>query len=111
MSTLRSIAILAFAATILAFAGSPRMSGQSQSGPTPPNKANKNAVGAGASERGKKLVLKDGTFQIAREYQRSGERVRYFSAERGDCEEIPPAMADWDATAKAEAAATKNEDA
>src|SRR5258708_4188579 len=111
MGTLRSIPILAFAATILAFASSPRMSGQSQSGPTPPNKANKNAVVAGASERGKKLVLKDGTFQIAREYQRSGERVRYFSAERGDWEEIPAAMVDWDATAKAEAAATKNEDA
>jgi len=111
MGTLRSIPILAFASTILAFASSPRMSGQSQSGPTPPNKANKNAVVAGASERGKKLVLKDGTFQIAREYQRSGERVRYFSAERGDWEEIPAAMVDWDATAKAEAAATKNEDA
>jgi hypothetical protein len=111
MSTLRSIPILAFAATVLAFASSPRMSGQSQSGPTPPNKANKNAVVAGASERGKKLVLKDGTFQMAREYQRSGERVRYFSAERGDWEEIPAAMVDWDATAKAEAAATKDEDA
>src|SRR5260370_23682279 len=107
MGTLRSIPILAFAATILAFASSPRMSGQSQSGPTPPNKANKNAVVAGASERGKKLVLKDGTLQIAREYQRRADRARYFKAERGDCEAIPATMSDWAATAKAKAAATK----
>jgi len=111
MSILRFIPILAVALTILAFASSPRMPGQSQGSQTPANKTNKNAVGVGASQRGKKLILKDGTFQIAREYQRSGERVRYFSAERGDWEEIPAAMVDWDATAKAEAAATKDEDA
>src|SRR5499425_3591617 len=54
--------------------------------------------------RGKKLVLKDGNFQLVREYQRNGDRVRYLSAERGDWEEIPAAMVDWDATARAEAA-------
>ena len=42
--------------------------------------------------RGKKLILKDGTFQVVREYQRNGDRVRYFSAERGDWEEIPAAL-------------------
>src|SRR4029077_12107313 len=57
--------------------------------------------------RGKKLVLKDGSFQLVRSYQRTGERVRYFSAERGDWEEIPAAMVDWDATAKAEAESEK----
>jgi len=60
---------------------------------------------------GKKLVLKDGGYQIVREYQRNGDRVRYFSAERGDWEEIPAAMVDWDATAKAEAAATASANA
>jgi hypothetical protein len=57
--------------------------------------------------RGKKLVLKDGNFQLVRSYERNGERVRYFSAERGDWEEIPAAMVDWEATAKAEAEAEK----
>jgi hypothetical protein len=52
---------------------------------------------------GKKLILKDGNFQLVRSYERNGERVRYFSLERGDWEEIPAAMVDWDATAKAQA--------
>lgn len=57
--------------------------------------------------RGKKLILKDGTFQIVREYQVNGDRVRYFSEERGQWEEIPAALVDWDATAKDEAATAK----
>src|SRR5262249_44706429 len=62
------------------------------------------------SPSGKKLVLKDGNYQLVREYRRNGERVRYLSAERGDWEEIPAAMVDWDATAKAEVAATSSKD-
>jgi hypothetical protein len=51
--------------------------------------------------RGQKLVLKDGTYQMIREYQRDGEHVRYYSVERGDWEELPASFIDWDATAKA----------
>jgi hypothetical protein len=51
--------------------------------------------------RGKKLVLKDGSFQIIREYQVLGDRVRYYSIERSQWEEIPAALVDWTATAKA----------
>jgi hypothetical protein len=62
-------------------------------------------------EQGKKLVLKNGSYQLVREYQRNGDRVKYFSAERGGWEEIPAAMVDWDATAKAEAAEAARKDA
>jgi len=58
---------------------------------------------------GTKLVLKDGNFQLVRSYERNGERVRYFSVERGDWEEIPAAMVDWDATEKARIADEKAE--
>src|SRR5947207_948570 len=68
-------------------------------------------AGVPALPRGKKLVLKDGTFQLVRDYRRNGERVRYLSAERGDWEEIPAAVVDWDATAKAAAAEQAEEDA
>src|ERR1700737_4012982 len=56
---------------------------------------------------GTKLMLKDGNFQLVRSYERNGERVRYFSVERGDWEEIPAAMVDWDATEKAGMAVKK----
>jgi hypothetical protein len=53
--------------------------------------------------KGKKLLLKDGTFQLTREYSVEGDRVRYWSVERSQWEEIPAALVDWDATHKAEA--------
>jgi hypothetical protein len=96
--------ILCAAAALAASLGQSQLPAQQQ---TTKNTENKKAPAADVAERGKKLVLKDGSFQLVREYQRSGERVRYFSAERGDWEEIPAAMVDWDATAKADAAAAK----
>jgi hypothetical protein len=56
---------------------------------------------------GKKLILKDGSYQIVREYQRNGDRVRYLSEERGEWEELPASIVDWDATAKDAAAGEK----
>lgn len=41
-----------------------------------------------------KLYLKDGSFHMVREYQTVGDRVRYYSTERGDWEEIPLEMVD-----------------
>src|SRR6266852_4674786 len=85
---------------------------QKEQSAAPTQSTNKESqTGMPVLPRGKKLVLKDGTFQLVRSYKRSGERVRYYSAERGDWEEIPAAMVDWDATAKAEAAEQSEEDA
>jgi hypothetical protein len=56
-----------------------------------------------ALPKGKKIILKDGTFQLAREYTVEGDRVRYWSVESSQWEEIPASLVDWDATHKSEA--------
>lgn len=60
-----------------------------------------------ATPHGKKLVLTDGTFQLAREYKIEGDRVRYFSVDTRQWEEMPAALVDWEATRKLESEEAK----
>jgi hypothetical protein len=105
---------LAFA---LCLAASPAAHAQTPPGPDtspaapPPAQQDAAASRLAGAPNGKKLVLKDGDFQLVREYTRNKDRVRYFSLERGDWEEIPAAMVDWVATQKAEAAAVARNEA
>ena len=51
-----------------------------------------------------RLILKDGSYQIVMSYQVKGKIVSYVSAERGEVEELPADLVDWDATHKWEKA-------
>jgi hypothetical protein len=53
--------------------------------------------GMGSNHR---LILKDGSYQMVRDYKVVGDRVRYLSQERGEWEEMPADLVDWDATRK-----------
>ena len=53
--------------------------------------------GMGSNHR---LILKDGSYQMVRQYEVVGDRVRYLSQDRGDWEEMPADLVDWEATRK-----------
>ncbi len=50
-----------------------------------------------------KLYLKDGSFHLVREYQVEPDRVRFYSVERSEWEEMPLNLVDLDKTRKEEA--------
>ena len=68
--------------------------------PAPANGAAQSASSAPAEPHRTRLILKDGSYQIVISYTVKGNLVSYLSAERGETEELPADLVDWDATRK-----------
>jgi hypothetical protein len=72
--------------------------------PLPPAERQASAPASGSAQTSPgaphrtRLILKDGSYQIVMSYQLKGKVVSYLSAERGETEEIPAELVDWDAT-------------
>ena len=62
---------------------------------------------ATAEQQTKRIILKDGSYQMVLKYEMQGDRVHYLSAERYEWEDLPASLVDWDATKKYEADLSK----
>jgi hypothetical protein len=60
------------------------------------------ALQSPAQDAARRLILKDGSYQLVAKYEVKGDRVRYLSAERNEWEELPSSLVDWPATEKYE---------
>jgi hypothetical protein len=106
----------AFLSGLLAF--SPLFLSAQQSKEVPPQKTSDPqteqpqpaaAPARAALPRGKKLFLKDGTFQLVRDYKVEGDRIRYYNIDSSQWEEMPASLVDWDKTKQVEADQAKRD--
>jgi hypothetical protein len=101
------LALLILAGTV------PSLSAQNSTSasPTASQKNQSPAVATPVPSRGIKLMLKDGSFELVREYHIEGDRVRYYNLDSSQWEVMPAALVDWDATKKVAAQDAQHESA